>query len=233
MKVSIIVPCFNEEQYIEKVIHSINSQNYTNEKEIIVVDDNSTDGTKEKLIKLKNLKKIDVLIHHKINQGKGAAIRSAVKEIRGDIIIIQDADLEYDPRDYSRLIKPIAEGNADVVYGSRFLGGGDDAHRVLYFWHRMANWILTIITNVLSDMNLTDMETGYKAFKKEALKNLIIEEDRFGFEPEVTIKLAKKKLRFFEVSVSYNGRTYAEGKKVGFKDGIRAIYCLIKYRFFR
>ena len=148
------------------------------------------------------------------------------------MFFFQDADLEYNPNDYSRLIKPITDGNADVVYGSRFLGGGGDAHRVLYFWHRVANAFLTLFANILIDMNLTDIETGYKAFKKEALENMILQENRFGFEPEITIKLAKKKLRFFEVGISYNGRTYQEGKKIGTKDGLRALYCLIKYRFF-
>jgi len=231
MKISIIIPCFNEQNYIDQVIDSIHAQSSLN-KQIIVVDDASTDGTKDKLKKLKDLKKIDNLVTHKENKGKGAAVRSGIKEINGDIVIIQDADLEYNPKDYARLIKPLLDGNADVVYGSRFLGGGEDAHRVLYFWHRVANGILTTFTNILSDMNLTDMETGYKVFRKEVFNNLILRENRFGFEPEITIKLAKKKLRFFEVSVSYNGRTYQEGKKVGMKDGIRALYCLIKYRFF-
>ena len=231
MKLSIIIPCFNENKYIEEVIDSINEQKIE-DKEIIVVNDASTDGTKEKLIELKEKKKIDILIHHEKNLGKGGAVRSALKKSSGEIIIIQDADLEYSPKDFFKLIKPIAEGKADVVYGSRFLGGGEDAHRVLYFWHRVANGILTTLANILTDMNLTDMETGYKAFKKNTLDNISIEENRFGFEPEITIKLAKKKLKFFEVGVSYNGRTYDEGKKIGIKDGFRAVYCLFKYKFF-
>ena len=231
MKLSIIIPCFNENKYIEEVIDSINEQKIE-DKEIIVVNDASTDGTKEKLIELKEKKKIDTLIHHEKNLGKGGAVRSALKKSTGEIIIIQDADLEYSPKDFFKLIKPIAEGKADVVYGSRFLGGGEDAHRVLYFWHRVANGILTTLANILTDMNLTDMETGYKAFKKNTLDNISIEENRFGFEPEITIKLAKKKLKFFEVGVSYNGRTYDEGKKIGIKDGFRAVYCLFKYKFF-
>ncbi len=231
MKLSIIIPCFNENKYIEAVIDSINEQKIE-DKEIIVVNDASTDGTKEKLIELKEKKKIDTLIHHETNLGKGGAVRSALKKSAGEIIIIQDADLEYSPKDFFKLIKPIAEGKADVVYGSRFLGGGEDAHRVLYFWHRAANGILTTLSNILTDMNLTDMETGYKAFKKSTLDNISIEENRFGFEPEITIKLAKKKLKFFEVGVSYNGRTYDEGKKIGIKDGFRAVYCLFKYKFF-
>ena len=236
MLISIIVPVYNEEKTVKEILEKINeldfwSKNTNLSKEIIVVDDKSIDGTVEKLKNLKGAGKINNLIFHEINQGKGAAIRSGLKEAIGEIIIIQDADLEYDPKDYSRLIKPIVDGKADVVYGSRFLGGTSDGHRVLYFWHRVANAILTLFSNILTDMNLTDMETGYKAFKKDSLKNIILKENRFGFEPEITIKLAKKRLRFFEVSVSYNGRTYEEGKKIGFKDGIRALYCLVKYKF--
>ena len=236
MLISIIVPVYNEEKTVKEILEKINeldfwSKNTNLSKEIIVVDDKSIDGTIEKLKNLKNSGKIDNLIFHEINQGKGAAIRSGLKEAIGEIIITQDADLEYDPKDYSRLIKPIIDGKADVVYGSRFLGGTSDGHRVLYFWHRVANSILTLLSNILTDMNLTDMETGYKAFKKDSLKNITLKENRFGFEPEITIKLAKKRLRFFEVSVSYNGRTYEEGKKIGFKDGIRALYCLVKYKF--
>ena len=231
MKITIIIPCFNESKYIEQVISEVNLQEI-NDKQIIVVDDGSTDGTVDKLKKLKEDGKVNNLVFHENNKGKGAAIRSAIKHVEGDIIIIQDADLEYSPKDYLRLIKPITEGKADVVYGSRFLGGGGDAHRVLYFWNRVANAILTTFTNILVDMNLTDMETGYKVFKKKVFEDIQIEEDRFGFEPEITVKLGRKKLRFFEVGISYNGRTYQEGKKIGLKDGFRAIYCLVKYRFF-
>lgn len=230
MKLTVLIPCFNENNYIENVINSVYSQPFPN-KQIIVIDDGSTDGTKEKLKKLSESGKIDNLIHHKKNQGKGAAIRTGINEATGEIIIIQDSDLEYDPKDFSRLIEPIIKGKADVVYGSRFLGGAD-AHRALYFWHRVANGILTLFANILTDMNLTDMETGYKAFKKKSLENITIQENRFGFEPEITVKLAKKKMRFFEVSISYNGRTYQEGKKIRLKDGLRAFYCLIKYKFF-
>ena len=171
MKLTIIIPCFNENKFIETIIDSVNSQPFP-DKQIIVVDDGSTDGTKNKLKRLKDLGKINNLICHEINQGKGASIRSAIREAKGEIIIIQDADLEYSPKDYSRLIKPITNGYADVVYGSRFLGGGEDVHRTLYFWHRIANSILTFFANLLSNMNLTDMETGYKVFKKEALENI-------------------------------------------------------------
>ena len=230
MRLSIIIPCFNENKYIEEIITAVHRQNFSN-KQLIVVDDCSDDGTKEKLKKLENEGKIDNLIFHDKNLGKGAAVRTGLKVVSGDIIIIQDADLEYDPRDYERLIRPIQENKADVVYGSRFLGGGLEGHRVLYFWHRVANGILTLFSNILTDMNLTDMETGYKAFKKNSLNNIIIQENRFGFEPEITIKFAKKKLIFFEVAISYNARTYAEGKKIGIKDAFRALYCLIKYKF--
>ena len=230
MKISIIVPCYNEINFIEKIINEILLQNLPN-KQLIVVDDGSYDGTTEKLKKLKESGKIDNLIIHDQNLGKGAAIKTALQETKGEIVIIQDADLEYSPKEYPRLIQPIIEGKADVVYGSRFFGSGD-AHRVLYFWNRVANSILTTFTNILVDLNLTDMETGYKVFKKEVFDNIKIEENRFGFEPEITVKLGKRKLRFFEVGISYNGRTYQEGKKIGLKDGFRAIYCLIRYRFF-
>jgi len=203
MLISIIVPVYNEEKTVKEILEKINeldfwSKNKNLSKEIIVVDDKSIDGTVEKLKNLKNSGKIDNLIFHEINQGKGAAIRSGLKEAIGEIIIIQDADLEYDPKDYSRLIKPIIDGKADVVYGSRFLGGTSDGHRVLYFWHRVANAILTLFSNILTDMNLTDMETGYKAFKKDSLKNITLKENRFGFEPEITIKLAKKDWDFLK-----------------------------------
>ena len=231
MKITVIIPCFNESKYIEKVISEINLQEIS-DKQIIIVDDGSTDGTVDKLKKLKEDGKVNNLVFHENNKGKGAAIRSAIKHVEGDIIIIQDADLEYSPKDYPRLIKPIAEGKADVVYGSRFLGGAD-AHRVLYFWNRVANAILTTFTNILVDMNLTDMETGYKVFKREHLNVKNLEEKSFGIEPEITIKLAKKKLKFFEVPISYNGRSYNQGKKITIKDAFIALYCIIKYSFFK
>ena len=228
MKVSIIIPCFNEENYIEIIINSIN-ETVNFEKEIIVIDDCSTDRSNKILKNLLEKNQIQQLINHKKNLGKGAAIRKGLDNVTGQIIIIQDADLEYAPKDYIKLISPIKIGKADVVYGSRFIGGGEDAHRVLYFHHRIANGILTFISNIFTGINITDMETGYKAFTYDSVKNIKLEEDRFGFEPEITAKLARKKLRFYEVGISYHGRTYAEGKKIGLKDAFRALYCIIKY----
>ena len=228
MKVSIIIPCFNEENYIEIIINSIN-ETVNFEKEIIVIDDCSTDRSNKILKNLLEKNQIQQLINHKKNLGKGAAIRKGLDNVTGQIIIIQDADLEYAPKDYIKLISPIKIGKADVVYGSRFIGSGEDAHRVLYFHHRIANGILTFISNIFTGINITDMETGYKAFTYDSVKNIKLEEDRFGFEPEITAKLARKKLRFYEVGISYHGRTYAEGKKIGLKDAFRALYCIIKY----
>ena len=223
------MPNFNKSDYIEECIESILNLSFENWK-LHIIDDFSTDGTRE-MLKNEIKESVNKIIFNEKNYGKGYCIRKGISIAKGDITLIQDADLEYDPTDIPKLINPIQNGNADVVYGSRFLGGTSDGHRVLYFWHRVANAILTLFSNILTDMNLTDMETGYKAFKKDSLKNIILKENRFGFEPEITIKLAKKRLRFFEVSVSYNGRTYEEGKKIGFKDGIRALYCLIKIKF--
>jgi glycosyltransferase involved in cell wall biosynthesis len=174
---------------------------------------------------------VDKVLYHDVNQGKGAALRTGIKEATGDIIIIQDADLEYDPNEYPRLVKPIVEGKADVVYGSRFIG--HEPHRVLYFWHRIGNMVLTLLSNMFTNLNLTDMETCYKLFKKDIIQSIEIEESRFGFEPEITAKIAKKQCKIFEVGISYYGRTYAEGKKIGWKDGLRAIFCIIKYNLFR
>jgi len=231
MKINIIIPCYNEEKYIEEVIESINKFSKF-EKQIIVIDDASTDKTNQILKKLESQKKINKLVQHEKNLGKGAAVRTGIKNVNDGIIIIQDADLEYSPKDYDKLIAPIKETKADVVYGSRFLGGADNAHGVLYYKHRLANIILTFLSNLLTDINLTDMETGYKAFTFEAIKDVRLKEDRFGFEPEITAKLAKKKLRFYEVGISYYGRTYEEGKKIGIKDAFRALYCIFRYNLF-
>ena len=229
MKLSIIIPCFNEANSLLDLLKKVHDSPYEN-KEIVLVDDFSTDGTRELL---KNNSEYSSLIHqvlfHDINMGKGAALRTGIAAATGDIIIIQDADLEYDPSEYHRLIDPIIHDKADVVYGSRFSGG--DTKRVLYFWHRVGNGFLTLLSNMMTNINLTDMETCYKAFRSEIIKSIDIKENRFGFEPEITAKIARKNIRIFEVGISYYGRTYDEGKKIGWRDGFRAIYCIIKYRF--
>ena len=229
-RLSIIIPCYNEKSTIKIILKRVeeslkNSQilNY----EIIIVDDLSNDGTKEILKEINNQEKLNVYFHDK-NLGKGAAIQTALKYSSGDIILIQDADLEYDPRDYDKLLTPFFEANADVVYGSRFLGGGKYV-RIHFFWHYLANKILTFICNLFINLNLSDMETGYKAFRTSALKNVTLKEKSFSFEPEVTIKLSKKKYKFFEVPVSYNGRSYEEGKKIGIKDAFIALKAIIIY----
>ena len=227
MKISIIIPVFNEKNSIEEIIKRVQAVDVGLEKEIIIVDDCSQDGTRQILEKL-NYPNMKLFFHSK-NKGKGAALQTGFSKAKGDIILIQDADLEYDPKEYNKLLVPILDGRADVVYGSRFLGG---PHRVLFFWHYVGNKILTMLSNIMSNLNLTDMETCYKVFKKEFLNKIKIKSKRFGFEPEVTIKLAKLKCRIYEVPISYSGRDYSEGKKIGWKDGIAAIFHIIRYKFF-
>ena len=228
-KISVLIPCYNEENTISQVIIKVEKSllNLNIDYEIIVVDDHSSDDSSNKLIEFENQKKIKLFTHSQ-NFGKGAAIATGLKNISGEIILIQDADLEYDPDDYKKLILPFYEANADVVYGSRFLGGGKYV-RIHFFWHYVANKILTLLCNMIANLNLTDMETGYKLFRYEKIKDIKIKEKSFGFEPEITIKLAKKKSKFFEVPISYNGRSYKEGKKIGLKDAFVAVYCIFKY----
>lgn len=225
MKLSVVIPCFNEVETVEKLLDAVHASPYKN-KEIILVDDFSTDGTRDLLASLKP-KKIDQLIFHDKNMGKGAALRTGIAAATGDLVIIQDADLEYDPNEYSKLVQPIIDGKADVVYGSRFAGG--EAHRVLYYWHSLGNAFLTTLSNMFTNLNLTDMETCYKLFRREVIQQISIQENRFGFEPEVTAKVARLNVRIYEVGISYSGRTYSEGKKIGWKDGVRAIYAILKY----
>ena len=222
-KLSIVIPVFNEKDTIDEIVRRV--QNVEFEKEIIIVDDCSNDGTRDKINRISgnNIKKL----FHENNKGKGAALRTGFQHVTGDIVIIQDADLEYNPKEYSNLIEPILDGRADVVYGSRFLGG---PHRVLFYWHYVGNKILTTLSNMLTNLNLTDMETCYKVFKTEVIKNINIRSNRFGFEPEITAKLAKRKYVIYELPVSYSGRDYMEGKKIGWKDGVVALYCIIRYR---
>jgi glycosyltransferase involved in cell wall biosynthesis len=225
MKLSVIIPCYNELKTIGTLVQMVRDAPYQ-PKEIIVVDDCSTDGTRELLMN-GGIPGIDRLVLHETNKGKGAAVRAGIQAATGDVVVIQDADLEYDPSDYGKLIQPILAGKADVVFGSRFLGEGP--HRVLYFWHRVGNGILTVLSNMFSNLNLTDMETCYKMLRREVIQSITIEEDRFGFEPEITAKIARLNVRIYEVGISYHGRTYAEGKKVNWRDGIRALYCIVKY----
>jgi glycosyltransferase involved in cell wall biosynthesis len=228
-KLSVIIPCFNESQTIIEILSRIRSVPLNLELEIIVIDDYSTDGTRE-ILQNELGNKVDVLFLQPKNYGKGAAIRRGLNLSTGEIIIIQDADLEYDPNEYPNLLQPILEGNADVVFGSRFLSIGP--RRVLYFWHKVGNNLLTLLSNFFTNLDLTDMETCYKVFTQSVAKQITIKENRFGFEPELTAKIAKLNLRIYEVGISYHGRTYAEGKKIGWKDGFRALYCIVKYNTF-
>jgi len=226
MKVSIIMPAYNEAATIAEMIGKVQAVDVSCEKEMIIVDDASVDGTKDVLNGFIGGSNVRVLFHEK-NRGKGAAIRTGLAHATGDIVVIQDADLEYDPQDLPRVIAPIVNGKADVVYGNRFHG---EAHRVLYFWHSVGNGVLTLVCNMLTNLNLSDMEVGYKAFRGDVIRGIRLRSDRFGFEPEITAKVAKLGCRLFEVPISYYGRTYAEGKKITWKDGLAALWCIVRYR---
>ncbi len=229
MKLSVVIPCYNEEKTIEEIIEKVLKFNLF-EKEIIIVDDCSTDKTKKIIESLANKNKIIRYFFLEKNLGKGSALKRGFKEATGDIILIQDADLEYDPKDYPLLIKPFQETDADIVYGSRFFGG--EYVRLHFFWHYLANRLLTLATNIITNLNMTDMETGYKVFKRDVIQSIEIKEKSFGVEPEITVKLAKKKFIFYEVPISYRGRSYEEGKKITIKDAFKAIYCIFRYKFF-
>jgi glycosyltransferase involved in cell wall biosynthesis len=222
-----VIPVYNEVGTIKEIVSRVQAVDL--EKEIIIVDDGSTDGTRKLLQEITLSHENIRVLYHDRNQGKGAALRTGFEGATGDIVIIQDADLEYDPREYPVLLEPILDGRADIVYGSRFLGG---PHRVLFFWHYLGNKFLTLLSNALTNLNLTDMETCYKVFRREVLNDIQLKSNRFGFEPEFTAKIAKKGFRIYETSISYSGRTYAEGKKIGWKDGVKAIFAIIWFRFF-
>lgn len=229
MKLSIVIPCYNEKSTIREIVDAV-AKSPIADKEIIIVDDFSRDGTREILERdIKPL--VHKIVYHERNMGKGAALRTGFKAATGDVVVVQDADLEYDPNEYPRLLEPIARNKADVVFGSRFLGG--EPHRVVYFWHMVGNRFLTLLSNMMTNINLTDMETCYKMFRREVIQSIEVEEDRFGFEPEITAKVARGGYRIYEVGISYYGRTYAEGKKIGWKDGFRAIYAILKYNLMK
>jgi len=230
MKVSVVIPCYNEIKTIDAILRKVMAACESMDYEVIVVDDGSSDGTRDYLARLDPSGPIKVVLHE-VNRGKGAALRTGFGCAAGDVIIVQDADLEYEPAEYPKLLKPILEGQADVVYGSRFIGG--ESHRVLYFWHSLGNKFLTLLSNIFTNLNLTDMEVCYKVFKREILQDIELEENRFGFEPEFTAKIAGNGYVIYEVGVSYYGRTYEQGKKIGWKDGVRAIVVILKYGLFR
>ncbi|HEX6504329.1 MAG TPA: glycosyltransferase family 2 protein [Terriglobales bacterium] len=225
MKLSVVIPIYNECRTLRQVVERVLSVPLG--MEVLCVDDGSTDGSREILEELRAKHQALRVLLQPHNMGKGAALRRGIQEAGGDFVLIQDADLEYDPFEYPILLQPLLDGKADVVYGSRFMGGRP--HRVLYFWHRVGNWLLTLLSNAVTNLNLSDMETCYKVFRREVLQSIPLEEDRFGFEPEVTVKIAKRGLRVYEVGISYAGRTYQEGKKIGWRDGVRALWCLAKY----
>lgn len=227
MKLSVVIPVYNEKDTVKTIIAAVKSVKNL-DIEIVIVDDFSTDGTRDLYPELKN--DVDKIILHDENKGKGAALKTGFEHVTGDYVVVQDADLEYDPQEYHLLLKPVLNGKADVVYGSRFMGGRP--HRVLFFWHSVGNKMLTLLSNMFTNLNLTDMETCYKLFKREVIQSIDIQENRFGFEPEITAKISKKNLRIYEVGISYSGRDYSEGKKIGWRDAVRAFICIIKYNLF-